>query len=335
MEALTIKSADEAWEYIEQDLDGFIKDLPGIKFEGWPTFSIKVTGAKYNSTLPSGMLPALYELQLALYRIYAEATNRSVKNLSQKERSELEIIFNIQQGSSDVKADFSEALNTIAKGIKMKSGHVALSVLGIAAMITADSMFSTYKESEVSKSANDLEAKRIEQQNRLLDRIPIASTAQSEAMDATTAVLKSVQGADSVTVNSTTFNTKELEEVVKRKASPKKDDRLDGYYKINSLKVKEDIFRLELTNVETDQSFVATWIRENFGFDDQERLMKALTFDLPIGLNIFAKVSAGNISAASILGVQTDDDTSNEEINPDELLAALEAASVSKTTKIE
>ena len=304
MKNLTIKNAEEAWEYIEQDLDGLIGDMPGITFEGWPNFSFKVEGERYQSTLTSTMLPSMYELQLAIYRIYAELNNRNVRSLSQQERQELEISFKVQQGSTDVKADLTSAANKLAESIaKMKPLHWVATVTVVAAMFNAPDMYRAYKESGQPTEAEKIQIKQLELQEKLIDRLPVARQAKHEVIEATTQIMRSVQDADKVTLNNTVYSGSEIGEIIKRKPLDKSEKRLDGHYIITGLKVKEDLLRLEVTSIDGANSFTATWVKENFGFEDQDQLAKAISHETPIYLTIFAKVSLGNISAANILGV--------------------------------
>ena len=114
---IAITNDDSAWLYIKSALEGkYDNEVIDLNFDNWPSFHINVKGERYNSTMTVSLMKSLVELQGHLYRVYAEVVyGKDAKSLTAKERLALEIVFKVEQGSSNVTADLSGFFTELGK----------------------------------------------------------------------------------------------------------------------------------------------------------------------------------------------------------------------------
>src|SRR5690606_16764232 len=146
--ALKITDETTALDLIRKALDGgFESEIVELSFESWPVFTLNVKGDRYDSTVTSAMMRSLLEFQRHLYRVYAEVVyGKSARALTAEERAHLEIVFKVEQGSSNIVADLGGFFTELGKNAmdKMTGKQVVWTVAGISAMFFASTAFQDY-----------------------------------------------------------------------------------------------------------------------------------------------------------------------------------------------
>ena len=151
----SIQNEESALEYIKAALEGsYNNEIIQLEFDNWPQFQINIKGSRYNSTLTTTLMKSLVELQAHLNRIYAEVIyGKSAKALTNEEREALEIVYKVEQGSSQVVADLAGFFTELGKNAmeKMTGRQVVTTVLGVAALFSAGSAYNSYLTSDTKK----------------------------------------------------------------------------------------------------------------------------------------------------------------------------------------
>lgn len=151
---LKLSTFDEASATLQQLLSGQITDEQAeqlsIKIEGeLSEIRIHITGDSYHSSIPGDLAKGLWEFQSALYKAGAFALYQvaDARKLTSEQREQLELVFNVAEGSSDLVAAFNETLkclNGVLKGMTGKQR--VLTILGLALIVCGFWGFATYSD---------------------------------------------------------------------------------------------------------------------------------------------------------------------------------------------
>lgn len=301
--AISISSQDEAFAYIERALrNEFESDIIELTFDNWPQFRLNIKGDRYHSTLPTSLMRSLVDLQASFNKMYAEIVyGKSAKALSQEERNALEIVFKVEEGSTELLAEFSQALSEIGKAAmeRMTGGQVMAVVLGTALIFGGVTAYYFHETTgaDVAKAA---------QQHAVMEQLVRSNSKVAEinanTLAAYASIMKSAKDAEEITIGETTFTADDIDLVTKRERSSSSLQRLDGVYQITALKVKPDSYLIELFDG-SDRSFKAELFKGHLNQAEMSRLMNAFTAESGVSLNIVARVANENVSMANIVGV--------------------------------
>ncbi|MFP3352275.1 hypothetical protein R0K04_12730 [Pseudoalteromonas sp. SIMBA_153] len=317
MAVLEISSDADAFAILKEALEGKFdgEDLQ-LNFNNWPCLHLNVKGARYHSTITYSMMHSLIEYQKVIYRTYVDIFNKgSVQSLSHNERKALEVVFKVEEGSSNLLGDAAGALAEFAKGAvgKMDSKQIILLVLGAGVLFGGYHIADTYMNNQVKMVENEAKNKQaeLEEKNRheitleLLKNNRVLMDAANGSEAAVTKFLVSVKDADKASVgDSVTLKQKDLEELAKPERKPTALKRVDGNYKINSFKRKVDDFHLTIYNVDTKKEFTA-WIRAGvISIDETRKILNSCVDKQSIFLNILARANDTTTKAADIIGVE-------------------------------
>jgi len=307
--ALKITDESSALELIRKALEGdFESEIVELSFENWPVFSLNVKGDRYNSTVTSGMMRSLLELQRHLYRVYAEVVyGKSARVLTAEEREQLEIVFKVEQGSSNIFADLGGFFTELGKNAmdKMTGKQVVGTVVGISAMFFAASAYDTYT---TGKQKTELEQNRHEVITQLIDSNQRFRGILEEQQSTFTDIIKSVIDADQVKLPIATLTKADIENITRQERQVTQLERIDGEYTISSFKKKTDSFRIEITRVSDGVTFGTELFKGHLSMAEMDAITSALTSDRSINLNVVGRVRGEAIVSASIVGV---DDRAN------------------------
>lgn len=313
--AIAVNGEAGAWEFIAQALEGkYDNNVIELEFDNWPQFHINIKGDRYNSTLPASLMKSLVDLQGHLYRVYADLVyGKSAKALSDDERKALEIVFKVEQGSSNVVADLSGFFTELGKSAmeKMTGTQVITAVLGVAALWTGASTYNAYLDDK---------QKALEEQNRhavtmkLMEAQPKLAGISNEHAASYNNILKSVPDATRVTLGETQLNRLQVEAITKQERKATELTRIDDKYLITSLKIKPDSYRIEVLRVSDERTFPTELMKGYLTMAEMDQITKAFTSEVPINLKVLGRVRGDVITTANIIGIkeQTPVDTQLE-----------------------
>lgn len=302
--AISIGNETSAWEYIKEALEGkYDNEVVELDFENWPLFHINIKGDRYNSTITASLMKSLVELQSHLNRVYAEVVyGKSAKSLTAEERAALEIVFKVEQGSSNVVADLSGFFAELGKSAmeKMTGKQVVTVVLGAAAIWGASSAFSSYLQDQQKTQA---EQNRHEITKKLLEQQPKLLQIQNEQVATFTNILKSVPDAQQVQFDQTVITNDEMGIITRSERQASELKRLDGEYLISSLKIKPDSYKIEVLRASDGKAIQTELYKGHLSLDEMDTIVKAFTTEKYISLNVVGRVKGDVINSATIVGV--------------------------------
>ena len=302
--AISIGNENSAWVYIKEALEGkYDNEVVELNFENWPLFHINIKGDRYNSTMTTSLMRSLVELQGHLNRVYAEVVyGKSAKSLNADERAALEIVFKVEQGSSNVVADLSGFFVELGKNAmeKMTGKQVVAVVLGAAALWGTASTYTGYLQGQ-QKSQE--EKNRHEVTMQLLLQQPKLMQIQNEQIATYTNILKSVQDAKQVTLDNTVISQEQLGLITRSERQATELMRIDDQYIISSLKIKPDSYKIEVLRVSDGKIIPTELFKGHLSIDEMQQIMKAFTTETSIHLNIVGRVRGEVITTANIVGI--------------------------------
>lgn len=302
--AISIGNENSAWEYIQEALEGkYDNEVVELNFDNWPIFHINIKGERYNSTMTTSLMRSLVELQGHLNRVYAEVVyGKSAKSLNAEERAALEIVFKVEQGSSNVVADLSGFFVELGKNAmeKMTGKQVVAVVLGAATLWGTASSYSSYlqdqQKSQAEKNRHELTMQLLQQQPKLMQ-------IQNEQVATYTNILKSVQDAKQVTLDETVISQDQLGLITRSERQATELMRIDDQYLISSLKIKPDSYKIEVLRVSDGKTIPTELFKGHLSINEMQQIMEAFTTEKPINLNIVGRVRGDVITTANIVGI--------------------------------
>ncbi len=320
-EQLIINSREEAFDLIEKALDGVKEDkIIDLDIKGdWSKITILIKGDNYQASLNGRLIKALSELQTQLNRIYANALyGKSAKALSNDEREEIELIFQVSKGSSLIEIDLGNWLEKLSEaGIeKMTGTEIVIVVLGLAVVWGGSKAFNAYntrKQNETDQQhATELAIKSQEEETKRQAALITALGESNETirlaikeksqMDSN--ILKATPTADSVEINEKLYNRSDIEEANRSERQSTELDRQDDFYHIAGIATKPEGFTVTLSDKQ-GASIRAELAKDKLKPDELDELWEALRDDEPIFIKLTVRTRLGAINSATMIGMNS------------------------------
>lgn len=191
VQTLKISNEDDAYIILKQALNDELPDNVKISFEGWPVLDLKIKGEDFNATIPSRILQPLIELQREVNKIYCRSryNSEATQRLTDEERDALELIIQVNQGSTELFSQMGKIFNETIEKSNMNGKQVATILIAVAFFYTSHSAWKEWlihKEKihsqELSASLSDKETERL----KLF----------TEAVNSNNDALKAIEGFD-------------------------------------------------------------------------------------------------------------------------------------------
>ncbi|MBV4530980.1 hypothetical protein HU719_006120 [Pseudomonas sp. SWRI107] len=287
-------------------------------FRGWPKFHVKVEGDRYNGTLTPKLMAGLIEFQDQMLRAYAEIRygTPSLAKLSPGERTELEIVFQITQGSTNGQGLLDEVLNKIIAALpmnKMSGGNVT-ALLIIAVLCFAGYMvFSGWNQSDLEKAKLASAERDSQAQAALVAKLADALASQRLPQEAVAlkdradegyrAIVAGAPDATSIDIQGEHFNADELEKIRAQESLPKtRQERREDVY-IEMVRRHRDYLSLTLRLPGQDYTFPGRVDLSKFDQQNVNRLFDALRDSSPIRLFHYSSEQKNKIVRTDVLAV--------------------------------
>ncbi len=218
-------------------------EFPEIKFEGYPTLLFNVKGEPYSSTLTTPLLNALSGLTSEIQKSYCliKYQTSNLQRLTVEDKQDIDIIFQIRDGSSEGESDNSEIangiFNVIKEGMVGMNGWQKLTVLltFIGAVGGLGYKWLDEKDVPLDKAITSL----AETNRKALDLLLLkGSTEVSEEISAHSTQGKTIffkevakdPNAEQATLNKSTADRSQLDEYKKRTSRQKeKNPKVDSF----------------------------------------------------------------------------------------------------------
>jgi len=135
---IEIRTEQDAWSWLKRALDGDIREdeAVNLRFVGWPTLDLGFQGKDFHSSVPTRLMPAMLEAQKEVHRLYSQVRygEQNLRRLTAEDRDRLELVVNVEDGSSIFNVDLDGALTEAFRSAvaKMKPVHLVTIMLGCA-----------------------------------------------------------------------------------------------------------------------------------------------------------------------------------------------------------
>lgn len=229
---LSIRSEATAWAVLEKLLSD--EDVGAIEFDGWPFIGLKIEGERYSATLPSGLMRQVSEIQGALNRCYGQvAYQKDARSIKQAERDELELVFEVSEGSTELKADATGLLDRLGDAMKKPSTAktAAITIVALALIISGSIVASRF-----SSNMTAIEEKRMDLLTRAIERAPDLKDASPEFQKIYRDIVASASDADRITIGSKSLSVSEISSVASSQRIGGKRIDLTGVYRVDAVR---------------------------------------------------------------------------------------------------
>lgn len=324
---LVVRSEEDAFELLRQALASELADQPYVlEFDHWPVLTLRFVGAGYDSTITPHIAAALVELQHAMNRSYARlvrhAGNANV--LTKEERHAIEFKAKVDEGSSVITVDMGEFAQTLSAALvgKMTGTELVITILGIAisggALLAYKAFLAARSEDKKVDQAtaqtvqlSAQETKRMEIFASALSQRPALRASHEDFDNVRHDVLKSVGDADQLDVQGIALSQEQARKIATTPRAKPEEVQLNGNYRIVKLDwSKEDEVRISLFGLDLiRREFIASMRAHNLTQQNIEKLKICEWERKPVYLSINATVLRGEVTTATIVGVEWPTDT--------------------------
>lgn len=321
---LIVRSEDEAISAIENALLGKLPEQFNVTFKKWPLLEIRFKGEGYNSTITSSIAEAIVELQASINRSYCLAVygENKANKLTDKEKSALQFKAKIENGSSLINIDLSNAVNSLCSELagKMDSTSIILVALTLGVLYTGSSMYKAYlkskteekeiEENEKTKIAmTQEETKRQAILAQALNKNPILFPMSENINIARNQFLRSAEDAKTMSMNGVEINNKTAKAAVTSKRESAKEIQANGTFHVLAVDFRSsDSVKLSLQRLQDGKTFTASFKDDSLDKEQITILQEAEWERKRVYLQINATELRGEITTATVISVQRQPD---------------------------
>lgn len=327
-EKIKITSEDQVYELIESLKEKkFSIEGKELEFSGWPTLTMHLQGAGFDSTITPSLMKAFLDLQSGLYRSYAIARYNSPKItiLSKEEKEALEIKVKVQPGSSIFSVDMQQLLEKLCHDLvgKMDPTQIIILVLGAGLIWAGQSVFKKYlddraqtRQAEIKseeqrsliehlKFSQEQETERAKVMASIIQESPRLHTISNYAEAAKAELIKRSASADTLEIFGTELDTEVASELVKNSRNKSEDIRLDGMYRIlNVDSSNPEAFKVKLKSLDSGDEFLARVQDRTLEKRHLDALQKGEWLRKAVKLQINAKLLNEEIKHALVINAE-------------------------------
>lgn len=312
---ICLSSVEDALQFLvefEQNPEG----APAVAFAGeLATLKIVVDGPRYVGTIPGELARGLWDFQEAIYKAAAFAIYGAddIRKLTSEQRDACELVFKVENGSTDLKAKVVDLLNNLVNN--MSSTHKVIAIVTVALILTSgwgavkvlESSQETKKEqikAELKVSEEAERTKQLEIFARAIER-PEVRRFESAAEEGTRAVMRGAHDATSVRMGRVKFNGDEIQEANQRAPKVKSSAQVvQEDFRIFGTESKLDgSTKYTLWRVSDSTEFTVNVSHDDLDANDLEKLWKAAKDRKAIRLEVNLTINRSQVRAATIVQV--------------------------------
>jgi hypothetical protein len=153
---LSVNSESDAWAalkaLVNNEIDADDVDLASSSF-AWASVSLKANGLKYQSSMPASFMRGLVDLQDNFLRSSALIIKDSsyITKLSNEVRSDLDMVFVVGAGSTDIKTILQEQIGELVTKVseKLSGRQIVVLVLSLALIYGGYSVYSLHLQNNL------------------------------------------------------------------------------------------------------------------------------------------------------------------------------------------
>jgi hypothetical protein len=281
---LLISSEEDAWDALERLVDGD-EVLGPIQFEGWPNVALKFQGERYSASIPSGLMRQISEIQTVINRCYGRSVyNGDARSIKHVERGELELVYEVREGSTEIKADATGLLNRLGDAMAKPSTQkwASATLIVLALVITGGVVISN-----LSSDKKETEIKRLQLLERAIEKAPELKDATPEFQRVYRDIVSSASDADRIEVGSKSISVKEIAKIAAGQKGVGERVDINGQYRVSSIRrfAKHCLIDVLLADGESLRARVAF---DRFPDSALAAVSVAVAKNVPISLSITA-----------------------------------------------
>ena len=292
-----------------------------IGFVGWPRLDITVCGEKFNGGIPARVMPALYQYQLMLDRVYARAIGADARGLTLPERRRIELIVGLEPGSTSIVSDVSSVLNNILGLMKLmpevSAGQAAIGVL-VAGLAMASGVVKAHMREKTERIRLDHEARMGEQQLELIRLVAEISRGPQhlrapldDAAKAHNALLGCLDDSDQLYVDGEyILSGQDVRRSPRKRRRALLRERFEAEYRVLSVEApwSRRGFRAEVRDVETDVEFTLDIDPGILSDDTLSDLFRAKRDGKPLSMEVDVLARGQQIVRATLVSIGLPED---------------------------
>lgn len=297
-----IETEADAWRVLSQILSDQINADEVVLDFGkatWAKVHLNFKGQIFHQTVTASMMRGMVEFQSAFNRTAALLIKNDARTnrLTDQEKDDFELVFKVEEGSSELNADAADQLKSVlGKCVDKMSGKQALTaVIVVALLFFGSPLVANYLNNDVEKTRIETafkeETARIEAETK---RQEIASTERRDTLqvikdlvndnkrktdllekayresdaakrvgelsrDAVDEILRNSSKADEVTIQGVTLQQNLIREITRSQRSSSKDVTIKDRFLVVDVESEDDYsFVVHLERLSTGEVIVAT-----------------------------------------------------------------------------
>ncbi|MGZ2403869.1 hypothetical protein [Rhizobium ruizarguesonis] len=328
---LKIDSEAAAWTALRQIIRREV-DARNVSLDlsdcSWATAHFNYSGEVFNQTITTSVMKGLIEYQTSFYRSLALLLkdDARVTRLTDAEKASFELVFSVNEGSSDFLAGAAEQLQTFGKAIeKMNGRQVLIAVLTLLVLYFGSGMVTHYMDNQLDEKRIELDRARLQSEdsdkkqlydflegvitkdpnravlNRAIKSSKKAAEVSDHSLRAMDEIIRNDGGADSITVHNTKISSSNIQAITRATRSRSENIVITGDFLVTAVESDDtSAYTVRLEGVEDGQVILAELEDPLIGSRAQKAIASAEWSHKPIRVHITARQVGDAIRDAKI-----------------------------------
>jgi hypothetical protein len=282
-----------------------------VQFEGeLGSIKIEIEGSNYHGTITGELAKGIWEFQLAMYRAGAFALHgvADIRKLTADQRNQLELVFEVREGSTDLLANLNETLKCLKEVFDDMSGtQKTIALITVALIIAGLLGFEHYSDNQ-----NDilLEQEKTAQMKVVKDAAIDAAKIVFEKYEHATAqgvqaIVKGASDAESIRAGKAKLDRNSIVEL-NRKADRTQSSAeiVDTSFRVFNLQAKENTKDTFTVSAPDGREFSITADHAEFSEPLRKKIWHAAEKRVNIRLEVNVTIGAdGGVKKAQLISI--------------------------------
>lgn len=273
----------------------------GVRFASWPPYQVTIKGQSFAGGMPTRVMPAFVQLQLALHRAYAReryGDERAVLTAEERERTEL--VVRLTPGSTTFGADLLPILEILAGNLSSTTSLVAL--LGLAAIYRGNDYLKTILNYRASARQRDQGP--TDTITQLAEVSEDFRQLRDDVEHAHRALIGSLNDDDELLLDKQTrINGSEARRLTRRRRRRRERARVNGRYVVDRVQsgLNRDGFRVRVRELPSDRILDLPFPEGSLSEDHIGRLQQSEWRKTPLNMSIQVERIGARIVKAELI----------------------------------
>jgi len=312
---ITLNNEQEAFALLNKLVSGEFSDEQAenlvVTFsESISTLEIKIDGENYHGTVPGELARGLWEFQAALYRAGAFATYgvADIRKLTNEQRAQFELVFDVKEGSTDLIADLKEVMENL-KGVfdGMSGIQKSITLITIALIISGLLGFQHHSdnETEIAKERQRTEQLKVVKDAALGRSSQIISKYEQATEIGVTSIAKGASDATQIKAGRVTLDRAAIIEINKKSDRTQSTaEVIDSNFRVYEMQTKDTTKDACVIASPDGREFNITIHHDEFSETLRRKIWDAAEKRQTIRLEVSVVVNSdGNIRKSQVLTI--------------------------------